>query len=503
MSGEESLKLDNLLKRKGFIFQSAEIYGGTAGFYDYGHIGTLLKRKFENLWRDYFLNLDENFYEIQPTEIMPENVFAASGHLKNFVDPIATCKNCSSPFRADHLIEDKTKESAEHLSNEQLTEKIKELKIKCLRCGGELSKVSYANLMFSLKIGSNETGYLRPETAQGCFVAFKRMFDATRKKIPLGLAIIGKAFRNEISPRQGTYRLREFTQAELQIFFDPDKITECERFDEIADYKLRVKLTDKKNIEEISCKDLLSKLPKFYLYHLAKVQQFYFEVLSIEEKNFQFRELNKKEKAFYNKYHFDVEIFSKKFDSFKEVAGVHYRTDHDLSNHEKVSGENLHVSMEDKKFIPHVLELSFGIDRNIYSLLELTYSSDILRLNPKLAPFSLGIFPLVKKDGVGSKAQEVYKNLKKNFDCFFDSGGSVGRRYARADEIGISYCITIDYDTLEDNAVTIRDRDTTNQVRIAISELNEIVSKLINSEIKFGEIGKLAETRKKKKGYRV
>ncbi|MCK4429473.1 MAG: glycine--tRNA ligase, partial [Candidatus Aenigmarchaeota archaeon] len=418
----------------------------TAGFYDYGHLGTFLKIKFENLWRNYFLNLGENFYEVQPTEIMPEKVFAASGHIKNFVDPVTKCKKCNSSFRADHLIEDKTKKTAEHLSNEQLSEKIKELKIKCLRCGSELGEVSYTNLMFSMKIGSNETGYLRPETAQGCYVAFKRMFDATRKKIPLGLAIIGKAFRNEISPRQGTYRLREFTQAELQIFFDPDKITECEKFDEVADYKLKIKPADKEETEKISCKDLLNKLPKFYLYHLAKVQQFYLDVLSIEEKNFRFRELNKEEKAFYNKYHFDVEIFSVKFDSFKEVAGVHYRTDHDLSNHEKVSGENLHVSIEDKKFIPHVLELSFGVDRNIYSTLELSYSSDILRLSPKLAPFTLGIFPLVKKDGVDTKAQELYKALKEKFDCFFDSGGSVGRRYARADEIGIPYCITVDYD---------------------------------------------------------
>jgi glycyl-tRNA synthetase len=462
--------------------------------------------------------LDENFYEIGPSEIMPEKVFVASGHIKNFVDPITTCKKCGSDFRADHLVEEtlvrkygasfskktnEIKESAEHLNDKQLTQKIKELKIKCLKCGGELTQVSYSNLMFPLKIGSKEKGYLRPETAQGCYVSFKRMFSATRERLPLGLAVIGKAFRNEISPRQGTYRMREFTQAELQIFFDPDRINECENFENAENYKLRVKFSDKKDTEEISCKKMLDKLPKFYVYYLAKVQQFYLDVLKIKPENFRFRELGEDEKAFYNKYHFDIELFSPRFDNFKEVGGVHYRTDYDLKGHEKVSGENLHVAIDGKKFIPHVLELSFGIDRNFYSLVELSFSNKILKLNPKVAPFVLGIFPLVNKDNLDKKGFELYKELKKKFDCFFDSSGSIGRRYARADEVGIPYCITIDYDSLKDNTITIRDRDSTEQVRVKISELEEIVEKLVNMEVTFGDIGKMVKTRKKEEGYRI
>jgi len=495
--------MEEILTKRGFLFKSSEIYGGIAGFYDYGHLGTLMKRKLENLWRNYFLNLNENFYEIEPSEIMPERVFIASGHIKNFVDPIVICKKCGSEFRADHLIEKKTKESAEHLTEEQLTKKIKELNIKCLECGGELGKVKYLNLMFPLTIGSNEKGYLRPETAQGCYVSFKRMFNATRERLPLGLAIIGKAFRNEISPRQGTYRMREFTQAELQIFFDPDQINECENFEDVENYKLKIKFSNNKNAEEISCKKLLDKLPKFYIYYLAKVQQFFLNVLKVNSEKFRLRELGEEEKAFYNKYHFDVEIFSKKFDTFKEVGGVHYRTDHDLKGHEKISGENLHVNIEGKKFIPHVLELSFGVDRIFYFLLELSYSNKILKLNPKIAPFTLGIFPLVNKDNLDKKGFELYKELKKKFDCFFDSKGSIGKRYARADEVGIPYCITIDYDSLKDNTVTIRDRDSTEQVRIKISELEQILKKLINMEIDFKNIGKTVLTRKKKEGYRL
>ena len=495
--------LDETLSKRGFLFRSSEIYGGISGFYDYGHLGTLMKRKFENLWRDYFLSLRENFYEIEPTEIMPEKVFVASGHIKNFVDALTGCKKCKSDFRADHLVEDKTGESAEHLDNKQLTEKIKELGITCPNCGGELGEVDFLNLMFPLKIGSKEKGALRPETAQGCYVAFKRMFSATREKLPLGLAIIGKAFRNEISPRQGTYRMREFTQAELQIFFDSDKIDECENFDEVKDYKLRIKFADKENAEEISCSELLDKFPKMYLYYLAKVQQFYLDVLFIPSEKFRLRELNEKEKAFYNKYHFDVEVFSEKFNSFKEMGGVHYRTDHDLSGHEKVSGENLHVTIEGKKFIPHVLELSFGVDRNIYSLLELSYKDNVLKLDPKVAPFVLGIFPLVKKDGLGEKGFELYKNLKKDFDCFFDSSGSIGKRYARADESGIPYGITLDYDSMKDETVTIRDRDSTEQIRVKIEDLKKIIGKLVNKELKFKEIGELVKTRKKEEGYRT
>lgn len=495
--------LDEILTKRGFIFISSEIYGGVAGFYDYGHLGTLVKHKFENLWRNYFLKLDSNFYEIDASLIMPEKVFVASGHLKNFIDPITTCKKCKADFRADHLVEEKIKESAEHMNNEELTEKIKELKLKCLKCGNELGPVSSLNLMFDLTVGSNEKGYLRPETAQGCYVSFKRLFDATRKKLPLGLAIIGKAFRNEISPRQKIYRMREFTQSELQIFFDPDRINECEKFDEISEEKVRIKFAGDKEIREVNCKALLDKIPKFIVYYMAKVQQFYLNVLGISPEKLRFRELDENEKAFYNKYHFDVELYSESFKNFKEIGGIHYRTDHDLLGHQEVSGENLEVGIEERKFIPHVLELSFGVDRTIYFLFEFSFSDKMMKLNPLIAPFALGIFPLVNKDGLDAKAEEVHFSLRDKFDCFFDSGGSIGRRYARADEIGIPYGITIDYETREDNSVTLRDRDSTEQIRVNLGNLEEVVGKLLKREISFKEIGDLVNTRKKEEGYRI
>ncbi|OYT43055.1 MAG: glycine--tRNA ligase [Candidatus Aenigmarchaeota archaeon ex4484_56] len=479
------MELDEILLKRGFIFPSCEIYGGLSGFYDYGHLGTLIKRKFENLWRNYFLKSGDNFYEIETCNIMHEKVFVASGHLKNFVDPIVECKNCHKVFRADHLIEEKTKESAEHLNTEQLDKKIVELNIQCPKCKKSLDKVKNFNLMFPVIVGTKEQAYLRPETAQGCYTSFKRLFESTRRHLPLGLAIIGKAFRNEISPRQGIYRMREFTQAELQIFFNPS-----ESYWKVEDYDLIVE--DK----EINSKELLKDYPEFYVYFLIKVQQFYLDVLKVDRKHFRFRVLREGEKAFYNKFHFDIELLSKKFKKFREVGGVHYRTNYDLSNHEKTSKENMHV---EGRFIPHVLELSFGVDRNIQILLEQSYAKDknrvYLSLNPSIAPISLCIFPIVNRDGLYEKSLEIYNNLKKDIDCFFDSSGSIGRRYARADETGIPYCITIDYDTLKDNTITIRDRDTTEQIRTEI-DYKKIVE-LVKGMINFNETGYKVSTRKK------
>ncbi|MBI2547431.1 MAG: glycine--tRNA ligase [Candidatus Aenigmarchaeota archaeon] len=479
-----SEKIVELGKRRGFFFVGSEIYGGVAGLYDYGAIGTILKRKLENLWRKYFLGLNENFFEIETTTIMPEKVFEASGHITNFVDPVAKCIKCGTFHRADHIIEEFLHENFEGKSAEELTSVIRKHNIKCPRCKGDLTEVSILNMMFPIGMGASKetTAYLRPETAQGAYVNFLRHFNIMRMKLPLGLAIVGKAYRNEIAPRQLLLRQREFTQAELQIFFDPAKADEHDNWKQVSKHKLMI-LSGKK-IEEVSCDDAVKKLkiPKFYAYYLAKVQQFFLDTLKIPKSKFRLRRLSDEEKAFYNKIHFDIEI---ELDGigFKECGGVHYRTDHDLSGHQKISGESQEVFYDGKRFIPHVLELSFGVDRIFYALLELNYAEDkdrvLVKLPFDLSPFTVAVFPLVNKDNLPEKAKKIYAELKKYYDVVYDDSGSIGKRYYRQDEIGTFLCVTIDYDTIKKDTVTIRDRNTTKQVTVKAIKLVEEIKKLI------------------------
>ncbi|MBI5148220.1 glycine--tRNA ligase [Candidatus Pacearchaeota archaeon] len=489
-----------IASKRGFFFQTADIYGGKAGFFTYGHLGKALKSNWEKLWKRNIVALDDNFYEIQSNNILPEPVFKASGHIENFNDPLTECKKCHFRFRADQFLEDKGLYE-ENLTIQKMSDVIKKQKLKCPRCGGELSEVKWFNMMFPVAIGfGGEKAYLSPETAQAAYLAFKQEFEATRKKLPLGIAIIDKAYRNEISPRQLFFRLREFSQAELQIFFDPERIDEHEKFNEIKDYKLKLKLG--KNTQEISCEEANKKLkiPRFYLYYAAKVQQFYLNTLKIPKEKFRLRELGEEERAFYNKIHFDIEVMLETFCGFKEVGGIHYRTDHDLKGHSEVSGKNLEIFYDNKKILPHVLELSFGIDRNIWMLLDVFYTigkeGSMFKFPSILSPYKTAILPLVNKEGMDKIAQDIYNELKKELPAFYDESGSVGRRYARNDEIGTPFCITIDGETLKDHTVTIRDRDTTEQIRVKISNLKETLKKLILGEIKFREVGKLINTKK-------
>ena len=490
---EEKLnEITAIAGKRGFFFQTANIYGGKAGFFTYGHLGKLLKMNWENLWRENILSLNDNFYEIQGNNILPEPVFRASGHIENFNDPMTECKKCHFRFRADNFLEDNKVENAESLSIEQMNEKMNELKLKCPKCGGELIPIKQFNMMFPVNIGFNEEkAYLSPETAQAAYLAFKEEFNATRSKLPLGLAIIDKAYRNEISPRQMFFRLREFSQAELQIFFDPDKINEHEQWEEVKDEKLRIKFSDKDGVEEIECEKLNKEfeLPRFYLFHAVKVQDFYLNVLKIPKEKFRLRELGKQERAFYNKIHFDVEVLLDTLGGFKEVGGIHYRTDHDLSGHSKVSGKDLSVSYDNKKILPHVLELSFGVDRNVWMLLDIFYSvgkeGSMFKFPPKISPVKAAVFPLVKREDFEKIAEEIVKDLRYEFNVAYDKSGSIGRRYARNDEIGTPFCITIDDESLKKKDVTVRDRDSMEQKRVRIKELKEIFGKLINSEKKF------------------
>jgi glycyl-tRNA synthetase len=496
-SGNKIDEITSISSKRGFFFQTANIYGGKAGFFTYGHLGKALKSNWEKLWRENIVYLDENFYEIQSNNILPEAVFKASGHIENFNDPMTECRKCHFRFRADQFLEDKGIKDAELLSLDEMTGKIEEKNLKCPKCGGELSEVKQFNMMFPINVGfDDEKAYLSPETAQAAYISFKEEFLATRGKLPLGLAIIDKAYRNEISPRQMFFRLREFSQAELQIFFDSEKINEHEKWKEIKKNKLIIKFSGEEEIKKIDCEKLNTKhkIPKFYLYYASKVQDFYLNILKIPKEKFRFRELSEAERAFYNKIHFDVEIMLDTLGGFKEVAGVHYRTNHDLLGHSKISGKNLEVFYENKKILPHVLELSFGVDRNIWTLLDIFYrigkEGSMFAFPPWISPIKAAIFPIVKGEKFERISNETFEILKKELNVVYDKAGSIGRRYARNDEIGTPFCITIDGDSLKKKDVTVRERDTGRQIRIKIKKLRETLMDLVNEEIVFTKAGK-------------
>jgi glycyl-tRNA synthetase len=505
----------DIAKRRGFFWQNSLMHGPMAGFYDYAHLGHLLKSKWQDTWRKFFLGMDDNFYEISVCHIMPENVFKASGHLASFVDPIVRCRKCGNTERADHIIEDSLKENFEGASLEKMTGLIKEHNIRCPKCKGPLEETGILNMMFPLNVGTGEEvrkAYLSPETAQGAYINFKLEFESLRRRLPMGLAIIGKAYRNEISPRNVLIRQREFTQAELQIFFDPDTIKEHPRFHEEEGYELRLfpaKNRESGKMEETSCGNAVKSLglPKFYVYHMAKIQQFYLDVLNLPREIFRFRQLTDEEKAFYNKFHWDIELNLESLGGFKEVAGLHYRTDHDLAGHQAVSGESQEVNIEGKRFIPHVLELSFGVDRNVYALFELSITKeeiegkeprDVLKFPRLVSPQDAGIFPLVNKDGLPEKAREIQSLLKDHgFMVFYDGSGSIGRRYRRIDEIGVAAGITVDYESLQNQDVTLRDRDSLKQIRVKIQDLPDALKRFLNGE-ELENLGELLPERKER-----
>lgn len=490
------MDIAELAKRRGFFWQSSEIHGSLSGFYDYGPIGVLVKRRWEDLWRGFFLGLGEHFYEISPSLVMPEAVFKASGHLESFVDPVVKCAKCGNVERADHILEDSLKENFEGLSPAQLGEIIKKHHIRCDKCSGQLEEVGKMNMTFPVKVGTGKEArpaYLTPETAQGAYVNFPQCFEVLRRRLPLGLAVVGKAFRNEISPRNSLIRMREFTQAELQIFLDPSTIGQHPRFREVEKRKLRLLPAGSRAVQEMTCTDALKKLPAFSVYHLARIQEFYLDALGIPKEKFRLRELSAEERAFYNTCHWDVEL--ELGIGWKEVAGLHYRTDHDLAGHEKVSGQRMAITLDGRQFIPHVLEISMGVDRNLYALLDLFLVQEkeraVLRLPRQLSPFDVAVLPLVNKDGLPEKAREVNALLRKEgFRTFFDSSGSIGRMYRRMDEIGGAACMTIDYDSLKKQDVTLRDRDTMKQVRVPLKDLPQALRRFLQGE-NIAKIGKI------------
>jgi glycyl-tRNA synthetase len=464
---------------RGFYFPSSDIYSDSpAGFWEYGPNGNNIKNKFIELWRRELVRRDE-MVEIDGSQIMSKNVFIASGHLENFSDPIIMCNKCKTTLRADKFIFEKVGiDIPERASNDEIDSIINKHSLKCPKCDSNFYQSDRFNMMFKVGIGPNsDEAYLRPETCQTIFVDFVRIYKTMRGKLPFPIAQVGKSFRNEISPRQSLLRLREFYQAEIEIFCNPNQLENITKFEEIKNTNLII--VDDFDVHKIPIKEALEKkiIPnKLIAYYLAILYQFY-EKTGLDMSKSRFRKLSDQEKAFYATVAYDLEVQTST--GWLELVACNYRANYDLSQHSKISKEKMEIMdpVTNEKVLPHVFELSLGIDRSIYSILENSFSEDkqnnriYLKLKPYLAPILVGILPLVKKPEIEQIAKNIHNTLKKDFDTYYDESGSIGRRYRRLEEIGVPFAITVDYDSLIDNTVTIRYRDTMEQKRIKIKDL--------------------------------
>ncbi|MBI5035866.1 glycine--tRNA ligase [Candidatus Micrarchaeota archaeon] len=487
-------KVINLCLRRGIIFPSAELYGSFGGFFDYGPMGVELKRNVANSWWRNFVQEREDMLGLDGTTITHPRIWKASGHMTEFNDPLVECGKCKQRFRADHLIEQELKISVDGISIQKVDELIAEHKLACPNCKGELSESRVFNLMFKTFIGATEdaasTAYLRPETAQVIFADFKQMHQIGRKALPFGIAQIGRAYRNEISPRNFVFRCREFEQMEIEFFLHPQKLDDCPGFEEIASEKALVCTAEHqekgKEGEEIGFGEAIRKgiiKTRWHAYWLASSLK-WFKSMGLNK--LRLRQHVSTELSHYSKETWDVEYNYPEW-GWKELQGTANRTDFDLKQHSKESGKDMSVFDEatKEKVTPHVIEPSFGLDRLVFSLLLDAYEESEengekktrLKLHPSIAPLKVAVFPLMKKDGLDEKAKEIYRELKKAIpQSAYDSSGSIGKRYARMDEIGTPYCITIDYDTLTDDTVTIRERDSGEQKRIKVKEIAKKIS---------------------------
>ena len=436
----------SLAKRRGFIYPGSDIYGGLSGTWDYGPLGVTLKRNIMNLWWKMFVEDREDMYGVDAAILMNQKVWQASGHVDTFTDPLVEDLETKQRFRADHLLKD-AGYVVDGINLEQMTQLIKDNDIKSPN-GNGLSEVRTFNMMFKTTVGpiddESSITYLRPETAQGMFTNYKNVLDSFYPDLPFGLAQQGKAFRNEISPRDFIFRSREFEQMEIEYFIDPANWeTEFEKW-------------------------------------VTRIHE-WTNALGLPDENIHELEVGDGDRAHYSKRTIDIE-----FDfpiGREELLGLAYRTDFDLQNIARIAGKNMDYTVKgtNTKFVPHVIEPSFGVERAVMAVLSSAYTEDeihgekriFLRLPKDLAPVKYAVSPLLKnKEELVLKAREVYELLKKKYgNVMWDDNGNIGKRYRRQDEIGTPHCVVIDFETLEDNAVTIRDRDTTEQKRVAISEL--------------------------------
>ena len=496
-------------KRKGFVYANSEIYGGIAGFYDFGHLGTELKNNIKKEWWKTFVQQRDDMVGIDGSIISHPMIWKASGHVDGFTDVLVDCRKCGSRYRGDFLVEDKLKISTAGMSLDDIAKKLSEHKIKCPKCGSSLSEPKKFNLMFTTNVGpihaSSSMVFLRPETAQIIFTNFKLVQENARLKLPFGIAQIGKAFRNEISPRDFLFRLREFEMMEIEYFVHPEK-QECSYIDEVLDYELNVLSAEmqkqNKKMERMPIKKALEKKiikTAWHAYWLALMHKWFVE-LGADAEHFRIRQHVKDELSHYALDTWDLE-YEFPF-GWKELQGLSNRTDFDLKQHIQNSKTDLSIFDEEtkKKVVPHVIcEPSQGVERAFLVFMFNAYHYDksrdnvVLKLHPKLAPIKVGVFPLVSnKADLVKKARDVYDELKKEWNCTFDLSGSIGRRYARADEIGVYASITVDFESLEDGSVTIRSRDTTEQIRVKIKDLKDVLKRFMDGE-RLGKLGKGVE----------
>ena len=488
---------------KGFIWgPEPEIYGGLSGFYTYGPLGKLLKNKVENSVRDVFKSND--IWEIEGPTVMPDVVWKASGHLETFNDPIIYTKDRKENYRADKLLEENGI-TITTPSDKEILDLIKKHNIKS-PSGKELEiKIERQSLMMKTKVAGDDAS-LRPETATVTYLPYKRNYIFFRKKLPFGVFQIGKAYRNEISPRQHVIRGREFTQAEAQLFVDPKEKDNWPGYNKIKNQKLPLwdyKAQKKKIPHSLETLDSMinKKLikTKAYAWCLWLAYQQFIN-MGIPKQGIRIRQHDPEEKAFYADDAWDIEIKLRSF-GWTEVCGVHDRTDYDLSKHSEFSKQQLEAIREDgSKFIPHILEIAFGTDRPVFALLDTFYEKKqkeegktMFRLPYNFAPIDIMIFPLVKKNNLTKIARDIKIILEKDFVTVYDEVASIGKRYLRAAEVGTPYCITVDFDSLKKKDVTIRDRDSEKQIRVKIKDLKEVIIKLMNKEVKFEKAGKLVK----------
>jgi glycyl-tRNA synthetase len=447
-------KITSLAKRRGFIYPGSEIYGGLANTYDYGPLGVELLRNIKNLWWDAFVTKRDEIYGLDTNILMSPKVWEASGHVANFAEVQIDCRGCQYRTRADHLIEDhpsfkKVGKKVEGYSDEKMKELIDKNRISCPKCGKfSWTKPRMFNNLFETHIGiisdKKDLVYLRGEIAQGMFVNFKNVLDSLSPRLPFGLAQSGAAFRNEITLGKLTFRSLQFNLSEFEYFFDP----EIQKWEDVFEYW--------KN----------------------KMWEWTTESLGINKKNLRWRPHTDKERSHYSKRTEDVDY---NFPwGFKELYGLAYRTDFDLKNHMEKSGVDLRYTDPNtgKKFIPHVVEPTFGMDRSLLAVLFDGYFEDevkkrvVLKISPRIAPYKIAVFPLLSnKKELVDKATKVIRGLNLKFSCIWDDRGNIGKRYFSQDEIGTPWCVTVDFQTLDDDGVTVRDRDTAKQERVSIDKL--------------------------------
>jgi glycyl-tRNA synthetase len=575
---DKFVAVNELAKRRGFFWSSFEIYGGSGGFVTYGPLGARLKQNVEAKLRELFVK-KIGIYEIESSVIAPGKVFEASGHVDHFKEPMVECQKCHTRFRADHLLEEKgiSSAEAEKMTLEEVAQEIERHGIVCPDCGGKFGAPTRYLTMFETTIGpyQGSVGYGRPEAAQNIFVEFNRLYTAARERLPFGCINIGHALRNEISPRQGLIRLREFTIADLEFFFDPEEPC-CDRISEVENEVLPIllcetRLKECEDITDFTVREALDKKiirSEWQAYFMAMAKRLLTE-LGVPANKQRFIEKLTWEKAHYSSQSFDQEVLVDRW-SWVEVSGHAYRTDYDLSCHMKASGVDMTVYKEypapveteeltvkpimaklgpvykgdagkvaaalakvpaqevadamakdgsymagnyqvlpeqvdigkkktivrGKRFVPHVVEPSFGCDRLFYIALEYAYGIKddrvVMSFPRSIAPIQVGVYPLMGKDGLDVKAKEVQKLLAcEGFMTEYDETGSIGRRYARADESGVQFGVTVDYDTFNDAAVTLRDRDSWQQIRISIKDLPEQLHKYFQGKLNFEQLGSI------------